>query len=97
MCSQNGERKLWARVEVFNQRFEVILVDLHDSHLALCVFRESEACAALTMIVWPNSFRIEPGGALLGSVGPRHFANFADRVFALINEAMHFSVPGASR
>ena len=32
---------------------------------------ESLACAALTMMVWPNSRRMEPGGALDGSVGPR--------------------------
>jgi len=33
---------------------------------------ESLACAALTMIVEPNSRRIDPGGALEGSVGPAH-------------------------
>jgi hypothetical protein len=32
-----GERKLLARVVTFNQRFEVILVDLDDAHLALRV------------------------------------------------------------
>ena len=31
---------------------------------------ESLAWAALTMMVWPNSRRIEPGGAFDGSVGP---------------------------
>src|SRR5690349_15072034 len=31
---------------------------------------ESEACAALTMMVEPNSRRIVPGGAFEGSVGP---------------------------
>ena len=35
--SKKGERKLWARVEVFNQRFEVVLAHLHDFHLAFGV------------------------------------------------------------
>ncbi len=31
---------------------------------------EAVYVAALTMMVWPNSRRIEPGGAFDGSVGP---------------------------
>src|SRR5881396_3365637 len=47
---------------------------------------ESLAWAALTMMVWPNSRRIEPGGALEGSVGPSTSRIFADGFDPLIDD-----------
>jgi hypothetical protein len=68
-----------ATVEVFNQRFEIIFFDSDDRHFAFRVLTESDACAALTMIVCPNSFRIEPGGAFAGSSGAEARREFCAR------------------
>jgi hypothetical protein len=58
-------------IKTFDQGLEVVFADLHDAHFPPGIVGESEACAALTMMVEPNSRRIDPGGALAGSVGPR--------------------------
>ena len=47
---------------------------------------ESLACAALTMMVEPNSRRMEPGGALDGSVGPSTSRILRDGVHAFIDQ-----------
>src|SRR5207245_10933742 len=58
------------------QKFSIKALKLFSSTPTIAISRfafsiESDACAALIMIVWPNSLRIEPGGAFAGSVGPR--------------------------
>src|SRR5260221_3450349 len=56
---------------------------------------ESLAWAALTMMVWPNSRRIEPGGALEGSVGPSTSRILRTASTPSYTSAMHFSGPGS--
>src|SRR5438270_2909883 len=57
------------------QKFSINGLKLFSSTWTMRISRsafsaESEAWAALIMIVCPNSLRMEPGGAFFGSVGP---------------------------
>ena len=61
---------LLATVETFNQGFEIIFLDLHDSHLALRVFRGVRGMRRIDHDGLAKFLRIDPGGALQGSVGP---------------------------
>lgn len=55
---------------------------------------ESEACAALTIMLVPNSLRMVPGGALAGSVGPRTAQILAAAPGPSKTKARIFCVPG---
>ena len=75
------ERKLLVAIEVFNQRFEIILVNLMIAISRFAFSIESDACAAL---IYDRLAELSANGSrwgFAGSVGP-HAANLAHRIHA---------------
>src|SRR6266511_1319888 len=89
------ERKLLAVIEVFNQRFEIILVDSNDSHFTFCVLRRIRCVRGIDHDGLPE-FSPDRTWRCFGRVGrAEHVANLADGVHALINNGDRFFRPGS--
>ena len=79
------ERKLLATVEVFNQRFEIILVDSNDCHFAFGVLRRIRSVRGVDHDALAK-FSPDRAGRRLGWIGwTEHVTNFTDRIDALVN------------
>src|SRR6266545_6324016 len=84
------ERKLLAVIEVFNQRFEIILVDSNDSHFTFCVLRRIRCVCGVDHDGLPE-FSPDRAWRRFGRVGrAEHVANLAYGVYALINNGNGF-------
>src|SRR5256884_2188776 len=90
------ERKLGAPVEVFNERFEIILVDSNDSHFAFGVLTRIRGVRGVDHDGLAK-FSPDRPWRRLGWIGwAQHVANLTDRIHALINNRDRFFRSGST-
>src|SRR5213079_2664656 len=90
------ERKLLAAVEVFNQRFEIILVDSNNSHFAFGVLRRIRRVRGVDHDGLAK-FPADRAWRRFGRIGwAQHVANLTDRIHALINNGDRFFRSGST-
>src|SRR6266542_2727235 len=89
------ERKLLVVIEVFNQRFEIILVDSNDTHFAFCVLRRIRCVRGVDHDGLPEFSSDRPWRRLRRIGWAEHVANLAHGVHTLINNGDRFFRAGS--
>src|SRR6266511_4050033 len=89
------ERKLLVVIEVFNQRFEIILVDSNDSHFAFCVLRRIRCVCSVDHDGLPEFSPDRPWRRLRRIGWAEDVANLVHGIHALINNGDRFFRPGS--